>query len=486
MPSYDDLKLRCDDFQAQIIKFLKVEQELINARSKLDLDLTRFKLIQSYNQKVLSAENMDDFSSITVESIIETFEVECSALFLYCKSSDSLELKNCFGYDSHPGCLLGPEWIDKKGFRERGKALIDLVDPDSEPFGKAGLYKVVLSPFYNENGELHGMLLGGVTVEKKGYYDEINELMIPSFMVFTQQTGSMLGNFEAKRFLDEKVRERTGELQIALENLKHTQSQLVQSEKMASLGQLVAGIAHEINNPVNFINAGVDSLSANLNDIRQVMNVYHQITPGNVTEKLGQIEELKANIDYDTAVKELMTLIDSIKNGTSRTTEIIRGLRIFSRLDEDILKSADIHEGIDSTLVLLHNRYKNRIQIVRNYGKLPLIECYPGQLNQVFMNILSNAIDAIEESGTITIKTSIPEKFLVINIHDTGHGIPEDIRVKIFDPFFTTKPVGKGTGLGLSISLGIIEKHNGKIELKSEQGKGTEVIITLPVTQKEK
>jgi signal transduction histidine kinase len=184
-----------------------------------------------------------------------------------------------------------------KGFRKQGRAFIEIPDPRSLPFGETGLYKVILSPFYNEDGNLHGMLMGGVTVEKKGYYDEITETLIPSFIVFTQQTGSMLGNFEAKRFLDEKVKERTSELQVALENLKHTQAQLVQSEKMASLGQLVAGIAHEINNPVNFINAGVDSLSANLSDIRKVLEIYHRITPQNVTEKLGEIEELKLKVD---------------------------------------------------------------------------------------------------------------------------------------------------------------------------------------------
>jgi two-component system, NtrC family, sensor kinase len=284
---------------------------------------------------------------------------------------------------------------------------------------------------------------------------------------------------EYRRHLEELVTERT----ITLKDLKQAQSQLVQSEKMVSLGQLVASIAHEINNPVNFISAGVDSLSTNLEEIRQVLEIYHKITEGNVTEKLKEIEELKTRVEYKEAIREVNKLIESIKNGTNRTTEIVRGLRTFSRLDEDTLKMADIHEGLDSTLILLHNKYKNRIEILKNYGNLPLIECYPGQLNQVFMNILSNTVDAIDEKGIITISTSISNGFIQISIKDTGQGIPENIREKIFDPFFTTKRIGKGTGLGLSISQSIIEKHNGSIDIKSEVGKGSEFVIMLPVKQ---
>jgi signal transduction histidine kinase len=290
-------------------------------------------------------------------------------------------------------------------------------------------------------------------------------------------------HFQELSEANEKLNVQKEKLQMILENLQRTQNQLIQSEKMASLGLLVAGIAHEINNPVNFISAGVDSLSTNLEEIRQVLEIYHKITPGNVTKKLKEIEELKQKVEYKEAIRELNKLIDSIKNGTKRTTEIVKGLRTFSRLDEDILKTADIHEEIDSTLILLHNKYKDRIEIIKNYGQIPLIECFPGQLDQVFMNILSNAIDAIDKKGSITINTSISRENIKVSIKDTGHGIPENLKVKIFDPFFTTKGVGKGTGLGLSISQSIIEKHKGTITFKSEQEKGTIFIITLPVNQ---
>ncbi|MGD0755069.1 MAG: AAA family ATPase [Bacteroidales bacterium] len=322
--------------------------------------------------------------------------------------------------------------------------------------------------------------------------------MLSGQIVVSIENARLYKNLEEyNRNLEEKVEKRTAEISLkneqlniqkeelntTLDNLKYSQVQLVQSEKMASLGQLVAGIAHEINNPVNFISAGVDSLSNNLEEIRQVIEIYHKITARNVNIKLKEIEELKERVNYKEAIREINKLIDSIKNGAKRTTEIVRGLRTFSRLDEDILKMADIHEGIDSTLILLHNKYKNRIEIVKNYSDLPFIECYPGQLNQVFMNILSNAVDAIDEKGTITISTSISGESVKVSIKDTGYGIHENLKTKIFDPFFTTKGVGKGTGLGLSISQSIIEKHKGTISFKSEQGNGTVFIITLPLSQ---
>jgi predicted ATPase/signal transduction histidine kinase/tRNA A-37 threonylcarbamoyl transferase component Bud32 len=302
---------------------------------------------------------------------------------------------------------------------------------------------------------------------------------------------------EYNRTLEEKVERRTAEisqkneqlniqkeeLRTTLENLKHSQFQLLQSEKMASLGQLVAGIAHEINNPVNFISAGVESLNANLEEISQVLDIYNKITTLNVEAKLKEIEELKKKIEYKEAIREIDKLIVSIKNGTKRTTEIVKGLRTFSRMDEDIIKTADLHEGLDSTLILLHNRYKGRIEIIRNYGTIPQIESYPGQLNQVFMNILANAIDSIDSTGKITITTTNIDGMVRISIIDTGRGIPENLKERLFEPFYTTKEVGMGTGLGLSISHSIIEKHKGSIDVKSEVGKGSEFIIVLPVMQ---
>jgi signal transduction histidine kinase len=302
---------------------------------------------------------------------------------------------------------------------------------------------------------------------------------------------------ELNRHLENRVIERTAviekqkeeieaaniELNNILDSLKLAQRKLIQSEKMASLGQLIAGIAHEINNPVNFISAGVDSLYTNLKDIKQVLDIYHRITPVNVSMKLEEIENLKLKVEYREAINEINELIASIKNGTNRTTEIVRSLRTFSHLDDDILKTSNIHDGLNSTLVLLHNKYKNRVEIIKHYGDIPMVKCYPGQLNQVFMNILSNAIDSIADKGIIKISTSRKDNYVQIIIKDSGHGISEKNMSRIFDPFFTTKGIGKGMGLGLSISQSIIEKHNGMIGVTSEPGKGCEFTISIPVQQ---
>lgn len=279
-----------------------------------------------------------------------------------------------------------------------------------------------------------------------------------------------------------RLNEINEELSATLENLKQTQSQLVQAEKMASLGQLTAGVAHEINNPINFVSAGIDSLATNYQDLSEVLEKYAALRPHEDNSGLlEEIEQLKQELDMDYLLEEIPQLLQSIKSGANRTTEIVKSLRNFTRLDEDHLKKADINEGLDSTLVILRNQTANRINVVKDYATLPMINCYPGQLNQVFMNIISNAVQAIEGEGEIRIKTQQLNGSIVVRISDNGSGMSDDLKNRIFEPFFTTKDVGEGTGLGLSISYGIIEKHNGRIEVESELGKGTEFIIELPV-----
>lgn len=269
----------------------------------------------------------------------------------------------------------------------------------------------------------------------------------------------------------------------AFEQLKSAQTKLVESEKMASLGVLTAGVAHEINNPVNFISGGIQSLDEDYRDMKALMNLllsYHE----NPTRELKEtIETQKKTLQLNRMMPEIESLILSIKNGADRTAEIVKGLRNFSRLDEDDMKMANLEEGIDSTLIILNNQLKNRIEIEKHYGKIPEIQCFPGQLNQVFMNLIYNAADAIEGHGIISVRTRHDAGKLYISITDNGCGMPEDVRSRIFEPFYTTKPVGKGTGLGLSIAYGIIEKHQGKIEVESEPGKGTTFTITLPINK---
>ena len=280
------------------------------------------------------------------------------------------------------------------------------------------------------------------------------------------------------------IEDKNTELNKLLVDLREAQQQLVMAEKMASLGQLTAGVAHEINNPINFVSANIKPLKEDLADIVECINRYESVIRENKLEELfSGVQQFKNKTDIAFSMKEIQDLLRGIEEGANRTSEIVKGLRNFSRLDQNVVKKANLNEGIESTLTLLHTVYKDRIEIIKDYGDIPEVECLPGQINQVLMNILSNAIQAIAEKGEIFIKTSEEKSAVKISIRDTGGGMSDETKQKIFDPFFTTKEVGKGTGLGLSISYGIIEKHQGKIEVNSVQGKGTEFIITLPVHQ---
>ncbi|MEP6516630.1 sensor histidine kinase [Microcoleus vaginatus] len=270
------------------------------------------------------------------------------------------------------------------------------------------------------------------------------------------------------------------------QELKQTQAQLIQTEKMSSLGQMVAGIAHEINNPVNFIGGNIDYANQYIEDLADLVTLYQEYYPNPPDAILERIED----IELEFLREDLPKTLSSMKMGADRIREIVVSMRNFSRSDDGKMRSADIHEGIDSTLVILNHRIKQGIQVIKQYGKLPALECYPAQLNQVFMNIISNAIDALEEvkkedkgySPTIWIRTEITaDNTVTVKIRDNGPGIASASTQQIFDPFFTTKSIGKGTGLGLAISYQILAKHQGKIEVNSQIGQGTEFVITLPV-----
>jgi signal transduction histidine kinase len=318
---------------------------------------------------------------------------------------------------------------------------------------------------------------------------------------------------EYSHTLKEKVKERTFELsekndklkdqaiklQKALEELKQTQTQLIQTEKMSSLGQLVAGVAHEINNPVNFIYGNLKHASEYTEHLLHLIALYQDSNPSPKPEIQNYIEE----IELEYLLEDLPKLFSSMQLGANRIREIILSLRSFSRLDEADMKSVDIHEGIESTLLILQNRLNKKvddsgIQVIKKYGKLPLVECYPGQLNQVFMNVIANAIDALERrdshrsqtqmkenSSTIFIVTEVIDRdWIRIRIADNGTGVTEEVHTKLFDPFFTTKPIGSGTGLGLSISYQIVvKKHGGQLNCVSALGQGAEFIIEIPVNQ---
>ncbi|BAZ30883.1 multi-sensor signal transduction multi-kinase [Cylindrospermum sp. NIES-4074] len=360
---------------------------------------------------------------------------------------------------------------------------------------------ILCTPILNQ-----GKLIGILYLENSLTVGAFTPERLQILKLLSSQAAISLENAQLYANLEEKVAKRTQELneknlrlQETLEELKITQSQLIQTEKMSSLGQMVAGIAHEINNPVSFIHGNLTHIDKYTQDLLAFIKLYYEIYPNTAPE----LDEFMANIDFDFLKEDMPITLASMKSGTQRIREIVLTLRNFSRLDEAEMKPVNIHEGIDSTLLILQSRLQVKpgypdIEVIKDYGDLPNVECYAGQLNQVFMNIIVNAIDSLNkfnQERTVAEMSNNPSKIIIrthlinpnwvaISIKDNGTGMSTVVKQKLFDPFFTTKPVGGGTGLGLSISYQIVvDKHHGKIECISEPEKGAEFVIEIPLRQ---
>ena len=367
--------------------------------------------------------------------------------------------------------------------RTRSYLIIDHALEDErcklEPYVLANkTLSILILPMIHQ-GELTGILYLENNLTKGAFTKDRLEVL----SIITAQAAISLENSRFYTTLETRVEERTAELQATLQELRQTQLKLIQSEKMSSLGQLVAGIAHEINNPISFIYGNLEYTDKYTKSLLDLIKLYQKYYPNSHSEIISKSEE----IDLDFLETDLPEILSSMHVGASRIRDIILALRNFARLDESTRKAVDIHLGIDSTLTILQPKLAE-IEIIKEYGELPLVKCYAGEINQVFANLIYNAVDAIQDkptqqtaSGKIWIRTEANDKSVLIQIADNGMGISAEVLTKIFDPFFTTKPVGKGTGLGLAISYQIVVlQHNGQLTCTSIPNVGTELTITLP------
>lgn len=477
-----ELEKRVDELDRQNEKIEKQKQEVERSYQSLNA-------LSQLGQRITATLDLKSIIQLLYSSINSLMEVSSFGVGILNTEKHSLDFRYAYdGGEELPLFSQDLSTTDKMAvwcFNQQKEVFINDLFKEVEqylphlpaipPVGKQYSESVMYVPLLVKD-----KIIGVITVQhfRKGSYEPYHLHILRTLAAYT---AIALDNSHAYQRLNE-INE---ELASTLKNLKQTQSQLVQSERMASLGQLTAGVAHEINNPINFVSAGIDSLSADYADLEVLLGKFSALQPGqDNTALLKEIETTKQELDLPYLLEEIPHLLKGIKSGAQRTAEIVKSLKNFTRLDEDAIKVTNIHEGLDSTLVILGNQLGDRIELIKTYGRVPEIVCSPGQLNQVFMNILTNAIQAIEGRGTITITTAMQEEQLVISIRDTGKGMTVDTRQRIFEPFFTTKEVGEGTGLGLSITHSIIEKHQGSIEINSSPGAGTELIIRLPYQKK--
>ena len=346
--------------------------------------------------------------------------------------------------------------------------------------GSYYMTKIIITPIQNMINGTKELAQGKLSTRlKESKYEEINDLI--------ETYNKMAESLEASYTdLENKVKERTSELETANNELKNTQTMMVHSEKMRSLGQLVSGITHEINNPINFIHGNMLHLKNYSTDLVHLIELYESSEEDLDEDKQNKIKALKEQIELDFIKEDLPMLIKSCHEGTERTKNIILDLKNFSRLDEMVINSINLEREIETTLNILNNKIKNKIEVVKEYeNDIPLIDGFGGQINQVFMNVLDNACYAIKETGKIHIRLKKTEKHVTIEFEDSGSGMNQEQKSKIFEPFYTTKPVGQGSGMGMSISYKVIQNHQGTIVVNSEIGKGTTFKIQLPIKMEE-
>jgi signal transduction histidine kinase len=464
------------------------------------------QLLQNFSQQLIFIKNNDELYQQLVTTIHQSMKViYCCALTFaepVANSEHSQSGELTARFKTAAGNWEDDQFQWAAGSKDIAQFLkspvIKLPGVDGDPLQFAKITPKLLLPLASKDKLFALLLLGGREDGKEFRPEDLGVLQILAGQaaiaiennIYIEESKKLIQKLTEAEIREQYVKEleetnRT--LEQLYNELQQTQTQLIQSEKMAALGQLVAGVAHELNNPISFVYGNMKELqrySAAVTDLLELLSrdITRKDFQNKLQEKLGELDQ---KYDLEFIRKDMDNLIGESLEGSQRVKEVVQNLRNFSRLDEAEYKAVDLHEGLESTLLLLNNEIKNRILVHKNYGQLPKVFCNPGHINQAFMNLLHNATQAIEGKGDIWIATRQVDHRVEIEIRDNGTGIPKDIQHKIFDPFFTTKAVGKGTGLGLSISYSIIEKHGGKILLESEEGKGTAFTVILPVKNRD-
>ncbi len=463
--------------------------EIFSARAGTELERTQTEraLIESENKYRELFESANDSIVLAKDDIL----VDCNQKTLKIFEASREEILGKTLFDVSPEKQPDGELSKKKGLKKIRAA--EIGHPQRFEWvhktmkGRNFIAEITLNKVTINQAYYFQAIIRDITRQKEieqeinQHRNHLEELVEERTEEIQELNTELLQTNEQLQKANTRLEKQKKVLENALKKLRKTQSQLIQSEKMASLGVLTAGLAHEINNPVNFISSGMEGIKVTLDSIQLIVKQIKKITPENYQKIIKELDELKKETEFEYLTQNAEQVINNTFRGIERVSEIIKGLQTFSRLEVDEVQPTNVYEIIDSTLTILHHQYKKRIEIIKNYNKIPLIKAIPGKLNQVFMNIISNAIQAIDGKGKIFITTdSIKQnKFIRITIKDTGKGIPPESMEKIFEPFFTTKPVGKGTGLGLAISYNIIKQHQGKITVQSDDT-GSTFIIELP------
>ncbi|MFN6461994.1 MAG: PAS domain S-box protein [Nostoc sp. DedVER02] len=480
----------------------------------------REALLNRLSNQIRASLDLNYIVETAVQEIRNLFQIDRCAFFWYRQDSEVPHWERVYeAKSSSLACLLDDREatnaeIELIAAKTLNREIIRINDVETVNnhtaqlfLQKFGFTAFMSLPVHTQSGEIGAFSCGSYQGFRPWLDNEVDLLQAVTVQLAIAIDQAKL--YTQSRIAAQTAQDKAQQLEAALLELQQTQAQLIQTEKMSSLGQLVAGIAHEINNPVNFIYGNIAHASEYTKDLLDLVELYQQ----SYCPPTPEIRQQIYNIDLDFLKEDLPKILDSLNMGAERIRQIVLSLRNFSRLDEDGMKRVDIHEGIDSALLLLQNRLKTKpghpeIQVIRDYGNLQPVVCHAGQMNQVFMNVLTNAIDVLEESfvichlslankskqrtndqGQMTspqirIRTLIQENRVIISIADNGPGMTEEIRKRLFDPFFTTKPVGKGTGMGLSISYQIVvQKHGGQIQCISAPGEGAEFVIMIPLHQ---